>query len=396
MKILIANIGSTSFKYRLLDMRDESVLATGCIERVGQPGGKCRDYGSAIRCCIDEISGAGKILASLSELSAIGFKTVHAGPLTGARLVDEEVLAAMDEFSFLAPAHNPPYVAAMRAFQQQIPDVPLVAVFETTFYRQLDEASTTYAVPYEWREKYGIRRYGFHGASHRAASERVQLLLGRDDLRHISCHLGGSSSIAAIRNGVAVDTSFGISPQSGLPQNNRVGDMDVFAALFMMQRLGLGVDEMASLLGSRSGLAGISGTTGDVRDLTVAAASGNQRAELALNVFVRAIRHYIGAFMVELGGLDVLTFSGGIGENSAEIRSSVCKGLSAFGIQLDEEWNRTVQRQGTVSSEQSKVSVIVLPANEEIVVARETAAVIENRRVQPELQTVASSQGQPS
>ena len=213
-------------------------------------------------------------------------------------------------------------------------------------YRFMDEAATTYAVPYEWRTEYGIRRYGFHGASHRSASERTQALLGRNDLRHISCHLGGSSSVAAFRNGVAIDVSMGASPQSGLPQNNRVGDIDVFAVLHMMKKLGLGPDEMAALLGSKSGLAGISGTSGDLRDLDEAAAEGDKRARLALDVFVRAIRHYVGAFLLELGGVDAITFSGGIGENSAEIRAAVLKELAAFGIELDEEANQYREGRG--------------------------------------------------
>lgn len=370
MKCLVANIGSTSFKYQLLGMPGESVLAAGRFERIGRPGGEYADYNSAIRKCIGEIAGPGKVLESLTELGAIVFKAVHAGPLTGARLVDDELLAAMEEFSFFAPAHNPPYIAAMKAFQSEVPQIPLVAVLETAFYDSLDEATTTYAVPYEWREKYGIRRYGFHGASHRAASVRAQEALGRSDLRHISCHLGGSSSIAAIRNGVAIDTSFGISPQSGLPQNNRVGDLDVFAALFMMKKLELNVDEMAALLGSGSGLAGISGTSGDIRDITKASITGDRRCRIAIDAFVRAIRHYIGAFMIELGGFDVLTFSGGIGENSAEIRSAVCKDLSAFGIVVDEKWNQVVERQGTISTLDSQVKVLIVPANEEVVVAR--------------------------
>lgn len=376
MKILIANIGSTSFKYRLFDMADESILAEGRFERIGQPGSEYPDYQSAIRVCIAQIAGEGKVLKSLSELSAIGFKAVHAGPVTGARMVDDEVLNALDEFRFLAPAHNPPYIAAMRAFKAELPTVPLVTLLETTFYTALDAAATTYAVPYEWREKYGVRRYGFHGASHRSASERVQTILGRKNLRHISCHLGGSSSIAAIRDGVAIDTSFGISPQSGLPQNNRAGDLDVFAVLFMMKKLGLSVDEMATILGSKSGLAGISGTSGDVRDLREGAAAGNQRAKLALDVFVRAIRHYVGAFLLELGGLDVLTFSGGIGENNPDLRSAVCEGLSGFGIELDPDANAAARKQAVISSANSAVKVVVLPADEEIIVARATAAVI--------------------
>jgi acetate kinase len=201
-------------------------------------------------------------------------------------------------------------------------------------------------------------------------------MLGRNDLRHVSCHLGGSSSIAAIRCGRAIDTSFGMSPQSGLPQSNRAGDLDVFAALFMMKKLGVDADGMANILGGCSGLAGISGTSGDLRDLEAAAAEGNGRARLAIDVFVRSIRHYIGAFLVELGGVDVITFSGGIGENSPAIRSSVCRGLGAFGVQLDEEWNHTVRRVGTISSPESAVSVLVLPADEEVIVARATAALI--------------------
>jgi acetate kinase len=310
----------------------------------------------------------------MAELAGIGFKAVHAGPLSGTRLIDDTVLAAMEEFSFFAPAHNPPYIAAMRAFRHAMPTVPLLALFETAFFDSLDEAAVTYAVPYAWKQADGVRRYGFHGASHRAASERARQLCGGDDLRHISCHLGGSSSLAAVRGGVAVDTSFGISPQSGLPQNNRVGDLDVFAALFIMQKHGLTVTEMARILASESGLAGIAGGSGDVRDLSAEAARGNARAQLALAVYIRAVRHYLGAFLMELGGLDVLTFSGGIGENSAEVRASVCQGLAGFGIALDAARNLAVCGEGAISPEGAAVRILVLPADEEIVVARAVAA----------------------
>jgi acetate kinase len=377
MNVLVANIGSTSFKYRLFRMPDETVLAQGTAERIGQPGSEFSDFGSAIASCLEKICGEERPLASLSELSAIGFKAVHAGPLTGAQIVNDQVLAAMEEFSFLAPAHNPPYIAAMRSFRAELPQVRMVALFETAFYEALDKATTAYAVPYEWCERYGIRRYGFHGASHRFASECVQEKLGRKDLRHISCHLGGSSSVAAIRSGVAIDTSFGMSPQSGLPQVCRVGDIDAFAVLFMMKKLGIGVDEMASLLAGQSGLAGASGTSGDVRDLANESESGNERARLALEVFVRSIRHYIGAFLVELGVLDVLTFSGGIGENSVEVRKAVCRGLGAFGIELDEARNQAAQRGATISTSQSSCQVLVVPTNEEIVVARAAAEAVQ-------------------
>jgi acetate kinase len=381
MKCLIPNIGSTSFKYRVLEMPEERVLAEGRVERIGQPGGECPDYPAAIRKCIAAISGEGKALKSLSEIEAVGFKVVHAGSHSEAQLVDDELLAAMEEFRFIAPAHNPPYIAAIEAFRQELPGVPLVAVIETGPYRFMDEAATTYAAPYEWRTEFGIRRYGFHGASHRSASERTRKLMDGKNLRHISCHLGGSSSLAAFRDGIAVDVSMGTSPQSGLPQNNRVGDIDVFAVLHMMKKLGLNPDQMAALLGSRSGLAGISGTSGDLRDLTQAAAAGDKRSQLALDVFVRAIRHYLGAFLLELGGVDVITFSGGIGENSAEIRSAVLKDLSAFGIELDAERNRTLKGEGAISTDSSAVRVLVVPANEEAIVARETAAVVHRAQV---------------
>ena len=376
MKCLIPNIGSTSFKYRVLEMPEERVLAEGRVERIAQPGGECADYPAAIRKCFAAISGEGKPLRSLSEIDAVGFKAVHAGPHTAAQIVDDAFLDAMREFIFLAPAHNPPYIAAMEAFRAVLPGVPLVAVIETGTWRAMDEAATTYAVPYEWRTVYGIRRYGFHGASHRAASENIRIQLGTDKLRHISCHLGGSSSVAAFRDGVGIDVSMGASPQSGLPQNNRVGDIDVFAVLHMMKKLSLSPDQMAALLGSQSGLAGVSGTSGDVRDLSERAPR-DRRARLGLDVFIRSIRHYVGAFLFELGGVDAITFSGGIGENSAEIRSAVLRDLTELGIELDEVRNFALQGDGQISTDSSRVHIFVVPANEELIVARETAAVVQ-------------------
>ncbi len=375
MKILVVNIGSTSLKYRLYNMESGAVMAKGLIERIGQAG-PCPNYEAAIAQCMADILGPGKPLATLTELNAIGFKAVHAGPVTGAVRVDDVVLNAMEEFTFLAPAHNPPYMAAMRAFQHQVPSIPLVALFETAFYGELPESAITYSVPYEWKQQLGVRRYGFHGASHRAASERAQELLGRKDIRHISCHLGGSSSIAAIRNGVAAGTSFGISAQSGIPHNNRAGDVDAFAALYAMKRLNLGVDEMASILSSKSGLAGLSGTSGDMRDIEAGIAAGDHRCQLAMDVFVRAIRDYVGAFLVQLGGLDILTFSGGIGENGASTRAAVCKGLEAFGIELDPAKNAAARNEAELSTASSKVKIYIVPADEERIVARAAAQVV--------------------
>jgi acetate kinase len=371
MNVLVANIGSTSFKYRVLDTGNGKVLSEGRVERIGHPGSACPDYDTAIRQCLNNLQ---------AELHAVGFKAVLAGPLSGARLVDEEVLSAMEEYAFFAPAHNPPYIAAMKGFQKALPDLPLVALFETAFFDAMPESATTYAVPYAWKQDFGIRRYGFHGASHRAASEYVlQHRANEPKLRHISCHLGGSSSLAAIRGGVAIDCSFGMSPQSGLPQNNRSGDLDSFAVLFVMKRLGLSIDQMAEILASKSGLAGISGTTGDVRDLNEAIAAGSAQARLALDVYIRAIRRYLGAFLVGLGGLDVLTFSGGIGENSAEVREAVCAGLHEFGIDLDEQANRVARGECRISTGNSRVAILVVPADEERIVARATAALIQSQ-----------------
>lgn len=367
MKILVANIGSTSFKYRLFaaDAPAEAtpgtmnVIAQGRVERIV-------NYDSAINQCLSELAGG---------VDCVAFKAVFAGPLSGARLVDDELLAAMEDFKFFAPAHNPPYIAAMRAFRKALPETPLVALLETAFFQQMDEAALTYSVPFEWKEQYGIRRYGFHGASHRAASERARQLAG-NDIRHISCHLGGSSSMAAIRNGVAIDTSFGMSPQSGLPHNNRTGDLDVFAVLHMMKKKSLSVDEMATILGSQSGLAGISGTCGDVRDMDEGCAKGDPRCRLALDVLIRAVRHYMGSFFVSLGGLDVVTFTGGIGENGADIRERICRGLDILGIRLDVERNRTATGEACLSAPDSKVQVWMFPADEERIVARAALEVL--------------------
>lgn len=375
MKILVANIGSTSFKYRLYEMGTGAALAEGRSERIGR-GGDCPDYDTAIRRCLEVIVGEGRPLAALSDLGAVGFKAVLARGTSGARLATDDVLEAMEAWTFLAPAHNPPYISAMKAFRSVAPGVPLVTLFETAFFDEMVEATTTYALPHAWKETHLVRRYGFHGASHRFASERARALCPRRPLRHVSCHLGGSSSLAAIRDGVAVDTSFGMSPQSGLPQNNRAGDADVFAVLHMMKTLSLGVDEMAEVLASRSGLAGLSGASGEVPELERAAEAGDARARLALDVFVHSVRHYLGAFLLELGGLDVLTFSGGIGERGGRIRAAVCAGLEPFGIRLSPTQDEVSAREARISPAGSPVEVFVIPANEEWIVARAAAEVV--------------------
>ena len=370
MLILVANLGSTSFKFKLLDMeRGGQVVARGGYERIGQSGSPYRNHGEVIDVILKELP---------KPPDAIGFKAVHGGPISGAVFVTDEVIATMEQFADVAPAHNPPYVAAMKALRQKLPDVPQVAAFETAFHQTIPASRTTYAIPHEWTEKLGIRRYGFHGASHRYAAIRVAELAGAKANKIINCHLGGSSSICAIEDGKSVACSFGLTAQSGLPQNNRVGDFDAFA-LLKLTKHGLSLDEIFRRLSKEGGLHGISGVSNDLRDIEAAAASGNPRAQLAIDTFVESIRHYIGAFLVALGGCGVLSFTGGIGENAIGIRAAVCRGLEFAGIVLDEKKNQVRGVEAEISAATSKAQIWIVPTNEELVVARQTETVLNAR-----------------
>ncbi|MCR4415454.1 MAG: acetate/propionate family kinase, partial [Thermoguttaceae bacterium] len=298
------------------------------------------------------------------------FKAVLGGRVDGVRRVTPEVLAAMEEAAAIAPAHNPPYIKAMRELQERFPTIPLVAAFETDFHRTIPEGNRYYAVPYEWAERGLVRRWGYHGASHRYIATRTAELLGRRDLRIISCHLGGSSSLCAIRDGKSVANSFGMSAQTGLPHNNRVGDFDPFALPVVMKLTGKSLDEVLGMLASKSGLLGLSGTSGDVRDLYAAADRGDARAKLALDVFASSVRHYLGAYLVELGGADVIVFTGGIGENQPQFRAAVLENLEELGIVLDADANRQARGEARVDAPASRVQIWVVPTNEELIVAR--------------------------
>lgn len=395
MKILVVNVGSTSLKFRLFQMEDESVIAVGKVERVGSPHsplsyqlGDGPKQERAIQCpnhrvAIEEVleiltDPAAKVLTSLQELDAIGFKPVHAKGITDSVVVTEEVIQAMEDYIFLAPAHNPPYIEAFRIFQQLLPDKVLVGVFEAAFHKTIPDYARTYGIPYEWAEKHAIKRYGFHGASHRYISWQAPKLAGRSaqDLKIISCHMGGSASICAIRNSRSIETSMGFSPQAGLSHATRNGDLDPFVPLYLMQMEGLSVDQVREGLSEKGGLKGISGLSGDVRDLEDAAVAGNPRARLALEVLVHETRKYIGAYSAVLEGLDVLAFTGGIGENGIQIRKSVCQGLEYLGIQIDPAKNQVRGRDSVISADGSKVTVLVILANEELVIARETARIV--------------------
>jgi acetate kinase len=387
MKILVANLGSTSFKYRLYDMTDELQMARGGTERIGSAesrsyveiGGARQelvshvpDHAVAVRRTLDQLTDRESgCLKDASEVAAIGFKAVHGGRFSGVQRVTPEVLAAMDEMSAVAPAHNPPYIAAMRLLREKLPEIPLVAAFETGFHQSIPDRNRCYAVPRDWAETYQIKRWGFHGASHRYIAERTAQLLGRADLRIISCHLGGSSSLCAIRDGKSVATSMGMSPQTGIPHNNRVGDFDPFALALLVERSGRPLAEILDTLATRSGLAGLSDTCGDVRDLEAAIAAGSAAAQLALDVFVAAVRHYLGAYLVELGGADVVVFTGGIGENGVAIRAAVCQGLATLGIELDSQANAVAKGEAPINAVSSRTQIWVMPTNEEIIVARQ-------------------------
>ena len=388
MKILVANLGSTSFKYRLLDMTDESQLARGGIERIGAPKSQCfveisgsdrreseeevKDHAVALERCLDQLTDPEfGCLKDTSEVSAVGFKAVHGGRVSGVQRVTSEVLSAMEEVSQIAPAHNPPYINAMRIMSEKMPSIPLVAAFDTDFHQTVPDRQSYYAVPWEWAENHLARRWGFHGASHHYIATRMAELSNRDDLRIISCHLGGSSSLCAIRAGKSVAVSMGTSPQTGLPQNNRVGDFDPFALPLIMEGTGKTLDEVLSILANSSGLAGLSDISGDLRDLEQEAEKGSERARLAIDVYTTSIRQYLGAFLVELGGADVVVFTGGIGENSQSVRQAVCRDLVQLGIVLDAEANKSAQGESKINADNSQTEIWVVPTNEELIVARQ-------------------------
>lgn len=387
MKILVANLGSTSFKYRLFQVGSgvETLLAKGGYERV-------EDFGQAIGDSLRAMEEAGHLGSGGAGLDAVGFKTVFGGDVTGCLEADDTVLKALMDYREVAPAHNPAYAQGIEQFARLMPDVTRVALFETAFYQWTPEASRRYAVPASWHQA-GVRRYGFHGASHKFIAERSAEMLGREDvaekvrrlyqqgdtaldgpkLRVISCHLGGSSSITGICDGVAIGTSMGFSPQSGVPQNNRVGDLDTMAIPYMMKTRGLSLAECERQLTKEGGLLGLSAGAGnDIRDVKEAAAAGKREAALALEVFVHEVRRWVGAFLVQMGGVDAIAFTGGIGEHNPDIRAAICGGLDDLDIVIHHKLNEELKgAEGSISAMNSRTGILVIPANEEVVIARE-------------------------
>lgn len=383
MKILICNAGSTSLKFKLWEMPGYAVLAEGRVERVGadnaifsyaSSAGKCRhesisipDYTAGIRMFLDALSASDlRAVESLSEIAAVGYKTVLSKDHYGVHELTDEVLDGMRTYFSVAPAHNGPYLEAIAILKKLLPEARQIGVFETAFHRTIPEERCVFPIPYEWTEKYGIRRMGYHGASHGYIAEHLKAYR-----RVVSCHLGGSASICAILDGKSMDNSFGFSLQMGIPHASRTGDVDVYIVPYLLKQ-GLSLEEIYAGLGKNGGLKGISGTSGDMRDIEQAIDEGSARAELALKVFATHVLRYIGAYSMEIGGLDALAFTGGIGENSARLRRMVLEGMAHLGVRIDAQANEHGSGERRISTDDSAVAIFVIPANEEYMVVRET------------------------
>ena len=380
--VFVLNTGSSSVKYRVVDAVSGEVAATGLIDRIGEPGSETPDHRAAIA----------HILAELRDvpIDAVGHRIVHGGDrYVTATVIDADVERGIEELAPLAPLHNPPGLLGIRAVRAALPDIPQVAVFDTAFHASIPTAARTYAIDAELAAAHGIRRYGFHGTSYRIVSERTAEFLGRppEELRMIVLHLGNGASAAAISGGHSIDTSMGMTPLEGLVMGTRSGDLDPAVLLYLHRNAGLDVDELDALLNRRSGLLGLAGRS-DMREITAAADAGDETAALALEVYLHRIRHYIGAYTAELGRLDALVFTAGVGENSAVVRSRAVEGLGVLGIEVDATANASADRSSrrispAELSGSARVPVLVIPTDEELQIARETAAVLDLRDLRP-------------
>lgn len=384
MKILIANPGSTSYKCKLYEMTDETILFRAEVERIGETDGLLKwDWGnekgaenqavSDYKTAVDRTLQIMRKRFSPEEIAAVGFKTVHAKGVTGCVELDDRVLDAMKAYAPLVPVHTAVYLTAIRVFRELLVQTPLIGLFETHFHRNIPSEAAMYGVPYQWVEKHGVRKYGFHGASHRYIAERARELFHADKV--ISCHLGGSSSVCAIKDGVSLDTSMGMSAQCGLPNAKRVGDLDPFALLYVMEQESLSIEKIREILISKSGIYGLSGLSGDFRDIESVMAT-NPRAALAFKTFAYQVKHHIGAYLAVLNNADLIAFTGGAGQHSAELRREILKDMDNLGIELDPVKNERNPAEGFISSDRSRIRVAVIPTNEELIVAREVAKVI--------------------
>jgi acetate kinase len=384
MKILIANPGSTSYKCKLYDMQGEQILYQAVVEKIGEAQAilsiknKNEEWQKEIRAIPDYTAAVNLTISKMSEknpiagIAGIGFKTVLARDISGCVALTDKVIAAMKAFQPIAPVHTAVYLTAIKIFQQLLPDTPLVGLFETAFHDTIPPEAYLYGIPYELYKKHGIRKYGFHGASHRYIMTHIRENYCRNmsNFRLVSCHLGGSSSVCAIKNGHSLDTSMGMSPQSGLLNANRTGDLDSFALLYLMELENLSIDETREMLISKSGVYGISGISGDFRDIENARKRGNIKAETAFITFAYYVKRYIGEYLAILNGCDFLVFTGGLGQNSPAMRKQITANMENIGIVLDEEKNAQIPVDSIISHNDSAVKICVIPTNEELIVAR--------------------------
>ena len=396
MKIFVVNCGSSSLKYQLINMDDEEVIAKGLVERIGIPGSILThepndgekavikedrpSHKEALKNVIDAlVHEEYGVIESMDEISAVGHRVVHAGEkFAYSVVINEEVVNALRECIELAPLHNPPNIIGIEACQQLMPDVSMVGVFDTAFHQSMEEHAYIYPLPYELYTEYGVRRYGFHGTSHKYVSERAASLLNKDikDLRIVTCHLGNGASMTAIKNGVSIDTSMGFTPLEGLVMGTRCGDIDPAIVGFLTEKEGLDLEGVNNLMNKESGVLGISGVSSDFRDIEKAAEEGNERAALALKIFAYRVRKYIGAYAAAMGGIDVLVFTAGLGENSASMRKEICEGLEFLGIEIDDEKNNVRGVETDISTNDAKVRSLLIPTNEELMIALDTKELI--------------------
>lgn len=396
MNVLVINCGSSSLKYQLIDMTNEEVRAKGLVERIGIEGSRVKhttigkeqviieepmkDHKKALElvlnALVDPNYGA---IKSMDDIYAVGHRVVHGGEeFASSVIIDDKVMEALNACIELAPLHNPPNIMGIEACKELMPNTPMVGVFDTAFHQTIPPENYIYPLPYEYYEKYGIRKYGFHGTSHKYVSQRTAEILGKpiEELNIITCHLGNGASVCAVQGGKSIDTSMGFTPLEGLAMGTRSGDIDPAIILFLMEKEGLSFDEVNNMLNKKSGVLGISGISSDFRDLEEEAEKGNERALLALRVFCNRVKEYIGAYSALLCNVDALVFTAGIGENSPAVREHICDGLDCINIKLDRELNKVRGKEAIVSKDLTSVPVLVIPTNEELMIARDTVELV--------------------
>ncbi|ROR29443.1 acetate kinase [Mobilisporobacter senegalensis] len=396
MNVLVINCGSSSLKYQLINAASEAVLASGICERIGIEGGKLvhklpsgekitieehmDDHMTATKLVLDTLTNENHgVIKSLSEIGAVGHRLVHGGEkFSGSTLITDEVIKAVEECNDLAPLHNPANLIGIEACKKLMPNVPMVGVFDTAFHQTMPRKAFLYGIPYEYYQKYKVRRYGFHGTSHSYVSKRVVDVCGLDknNSKVIVCHLGNGASISAVKNGESIDTSMGLTPLEGLLMGTRCGDIDPAIIEFIAHKENLSIDEIMDILNKKSGMLGVSNLSSDSRDLEDAAAEGNEDAKRTIEVYNYRIAKYIGSYITALNGVDAIAFTAGVGENNPDLRTEVCSYLEFLGVKIDQEKNKIRGKEVIISTDDSKVKICVIPTNEELAIARETVAIV--------------------